>query len=85
MPVLAPAMQAKPAALPSDRARPTKSVMSGPGVMERIAVAIANWTKIVHSGMKVRFVRNGMRKAPKIRGTLTRIKVRRHWFLSSFL
>ncbi len=65
MPVLAPAMQAKPAAFPSESARPTNSVMSGPGVMERIAVAIANWTKIVHSGMKVRFVRKDIEMCSK--------------------
>src|SRR5262245_39348329 len=50
IPLIAPNMQAKPAARPSDSARPTKSVMSGPGVIEIMKVAIANSRMVATSG-----------------------------------
>ena len=50
IPVIAPSMQAKPAARPWASARPTNSVMSGPGVIAMMKVAIANCTIVALSG-----------------------------------
>ena len=52
VPHSAPAIEAKPAARPWLSVRDTNSVMSGPGVIARITVAMANWTSVVVSGMK---------------------------------
>ena len=51
IPVMAPNMQANPAARPFDSARPTNKVMSGPGVIEMMKVAMANWMMVGQSGM----------------------------------
>ena len=51
VPHSAPASEAKPAARPWLSVRETKSVMSGPGVIARIMVAMANWISVVVSGM----------------------------------
>src|SRR5690606_23704236 len=53
MPVIAPAMQARPADLPWLSARPTNSVMSGPGVMAMTNTATENWRMTERSGTKL--------------------------------
>jgi hypothetical protein len=53
MPVMAPNMQASPAARPSDRARPTNKVMSGPGVIAMMKVATANCSRTENSGTNI--------------------------------
>ena len=45
-------MQAKPDFRPSESARPTNKVMSGPGVMAMMMTATANWRMVEKSGRK---------------------------------
>lgn len=85
MKVMEKEMKEKNEELNQERERKKKRVMQGKGVMERIEVDIEKWKKIVNQGMKVRFVRNGMRKDKKIRGKIKRIKVRRKWFIQYFI